>query len=185
MTGGRHRVRLDDGWVEVPVAAMGDESLVVPVVAALVFPDERRDRILIQRRDKPDAVRGRWEIPMGRWRAGETPGEAVAREVAEETGLSVQSVEAPAHRHQASPGRPFLALKPLAVTVGVAGAYPALHLAFACIAEGEPREAPGETADPRWVPITELESMLEDPAAFTGPTLAILRTWLEARDQPM
>ena len=180
MTAGLHSVRVGKGWVEVPVAVMGDESLVVPVVAALVFADDARDRILLQRRDKRDAVRGRWEIPMGRWRAGETPGEALAREVEEETGLRVVRVDAPAVRHEAAPGRPFLALHPIAVTLGVEGAYPALHLCFSCVAEGEPQALPGETADPQWVAVTDLAGMLEDPEAFTGPALAILTTWLAA-----
>jgi 8-oxo-dGTP pyrophosphatase MutT (NUDIX family) len=181
MSDGTHDAWVDGRWVEVPVAAMEGEALVVPVIAGLVFPDERRDRILLQRRDKQDAVRGRWEIPMGRWRAGETPEEALAREVEEETGLRVVRVEAPAVRHEAAPGRPFLALEPITVTVGVAGAYPALHLCFACLADGEPRALMGETADPRWIAVENLEEMLEDPAAFTGPTLAILRTWLRGR----
>ena len=183
MTAGRHLVWVGDHWVEVPVAAMGEESLVVPVVAALVFPDEGRHRLLLQKRDKPDAVRGRWEIPMGRWRAGETPVEAVTREVEEETGLRVVRVEAPAREHLAAPGRPFLALRPLAVTVGVGGAYPALHLAFACIAEGEPRPLPGETADPAWVPVALVAEMLGRAEQFTGPALAILRTWLAAGEE--
>ena len=47
-----------------------------------------RRRILLQRRDKPgEVVRGRWEVPGGRWRAGERPDVAVAREVEEETGV--------------------------------------------------------------------------------------------------
>ena len=175
---GRYRARVEGGWVVVPVGAMEGESLVVPVVAGLVSPDERLDRLLLQRRDKRDAVRGRWEIPMGRWRAGETPEAALAREVEEETGLRVQEVRVPARRHEAAPGRPFLALEPATVTIGVDGAYPALHLAFTCIAAGEPRPLPGETADPRWVGLGELATMLEDPAQFTGPALAILRTRL-------
>jgi 8-oxo-dGTP pyrophosphatase MutT (NUDIX family) len=178
MTAGRHPVRVGGEWVEVPVAMMGDESLVVPVVAALVFADDARDRILLQRRDKRDAVWGRWEIPMGRWRAGETPGEALTREVEEETGLRVIGVDTPAVRHEAVPGRPFLALRPLAVTLGVEGAYPALHLCFSCVAEGEPRALPGETADPQWVAVADLAGMLEDPESFTGPAVAILKTWL-------
>lgn len=178
MNGGRHRVLVDGRWVEVPVASMGEESLVVPVVAALVFPDEHRRSIVLQRRDKRDAVRGRWEIPMGRWRAGETPDQALRREVEEETGLRVLRVESPETRHEASEGRPFLALQPLTVTVGVEGAYPALHLCFACVAEGELRAMPGETTEPRWVGLDEVSAMLGDPASFTGPAFAILRTWL-------
>ena len=182
MKPGRHPVRVAGGWVEVPVAVMGGESLVVPVVAAVVHPAGDRTRILLQRRAKADAVRGRWEIPMGRWRAGETPGEALTREVEEETGLRVVAVDVPAAAHEAAPGRPFLALRPLAVTVGVAGAYPALHVCFACEAEGDPRPLEGETADPTWVPVAGLPGMLAEASAFTGPALAILRTWVGAED---
>jgi hypothetical protein len=87
-------------------------------------------------------------------------------------------VEIPATPHEAHPGRPFLSLEPPVVTVGVAGAYPALHLAFPCIAEGEPRARPGETAEPRWYPVSELPDMVREPSRFTGPALAILRAWL-------
>ena len=77
-----HPVLVDGRWVHLPVAAMGGEALVLPNVAALVHPPGSPDSILLQRRDKPgEAVRGRLEIPMGRWRAGETPAEAVVREM--------------------------------------------------------------------------------------------------------
>jgi hypothetical protein len=62
------------------------------------------------------------------------------------------------------------------VTVGVRGAYPALHLCFACEAEGEPRAVEGETAEPTWFTIAAVAGMLSDPSQFTGPTLAILRS---------
>jgi 8-oxo-dGTP diphosphatase len=47
-----------------------------------------RGRILVIRRRNPPAA-GRWSLPGGRIEAGETPGEAAAREVLEETGLQV------------------------------------------------------------------------------------------------
>jgi hypothetical protein len=46
------------------------------------------------------------------------------------------------------------------------------------VAEGEPRPQPGETADPRWYSVAGLKDMLQEPAQFTGPALAILRAWL-------
>jgi len=47
-----------------------------------------RDRILLVRRgQEPD--RGRWSIPGGRVEPGETSGQAVVREVLEETGVRV------------------------------------------------------------------------------------------------
>ena len=174
-----HPVLVDGRWVHLPVAAMGGEALVVPNVAALVHPPGSPDSILLQRRDKPgEAVRGRLEIPMGRWRAGETPSEAVVREVEEETGLRVIEVAAAGGRHEAAPNRPFLSVTPLAVTIGVEGAYPALHLAFACVAEGDPRPAPGETSEPGWYQTAEVRRMIEAPERFTGPALAILASVL-------
>lgn len=174
-----HRVWDGAAWRDVPVADLGGEPLVVANVAALVFPDDRRAELLLQRRDRPgEPVRGLLELPSGRWRAGETPAEAVAREVVEETGLRVREVEAPVRRYEAHRRRPFLSLDPLAITVGVEGAYPALHLVFACLAEGEPRALAGETADPRWYRLEEVRRALETPGDFTGPTVAILSEWL-------
>lgn len=176
-----HRVWAGDGWVDLPVAELSGEALVVPNVAAVVVPDEDRGEVLLQRRDKPgEVVRGRFEVPSGRWRAGETAEEALRREVLEETGLEVEAVLAPpARRVHADPSRPFEVVEPLAVTVGVAGAYPALHVAFVCVARGRPVARPGESADPRWYPVDEVRSLLEDPARFTGPALAILTAFLD------
>ncbi len=176
-----HRIWDGGAWRHVAVADLGGEPLVVANVAALVFPDEQRRSLLLQRRDRPgEPVRGLLELPSGRWRAGETPAEAVAREVTEETGLRVRRVWAPARRYEAHARRPFLSVAPLAITVGVETAYPALHLVFACIAEGEPRALTGETADPRWYSIGEVRRALGTPEDFTGPTVAILSEWLES-----
>jgi len=167
----------DGHWIQAPVAGMGGEALVVPNIAALVLR-EGTGELLLQRRDKDEVVRGRLEIPTGRWRAGETPWEAVCREVAEETGLTVRSMAGEGRRLEAHPGRPVYALEPAAVVVGASGAYPALLVAFTCVADGEPRPLTGETADPRWYPIDEVRALLADPAQFTGVAYAVLAGWL-------
>ncbi len=52
-----------------------------------------REAMLLQRRDKVgEPVRGKLELPGGRWRAGEPPEVAVAREVKEETGLDISEL---------------------------------------------------------------------------------------------
>ncbi len=57
----------------------------IPAVGALVFDAERV--LLVQRGNEP--ARGRWAIPGGRVKWGETLAEAVAREVQEETGIQI------------------------------------------------------------------------------------------------
>jgi len=166
-------------WIEAPVAGMGGEALVVPNVAALVL-QEGTGELLLQRRDKAEAVRGRLEIPTGRWRAGETPWEALSREVAEETGLTVRSMAGEGRRLESHPGWPVYALEPAAVALGAAGAYPALLVAFTCVAGGEPRPQPGETADPRWYPVEEVRALMTEPEQFTAAAYAVLAAWLEA-----
>jgi 8-oxo-dGTP pyrophosphatase MutT (NUDIX family) len=167
----------DGGWIQAPVAGMGGEALVVPNIAALVLRPGTGE-LLLQRRDKAEVVRGRWEIPTGRWRAGETPREALCREVAEETGLTVRSMAGEGRRWEPEPGRPVYAVEPAVVVVGASGAYPALLVAFTCVAEGEPRPLAGETADPRWYPLDEVREMMTHPAQFTAVAYAVLATWL-------
>jgi ADP-ribose pyrophosphatase YjhB (NUDIX family) len=60
---------------------------VVPCVGAVVT-DAAGRLLLIQRGHDPQ--RGRWTLPGGRVEPGETPEEAVVREIREETGLDVR-----------------------------------------------------------------------------------------------
>jgi len=148
-------------WIELDVPDMGGEAIVVPNVAALVYRDPDRDEILLQRRDKPgEVVRGRWELPGGRWRAGETAVEAVVREVREETGIELLAVSAGAERVEYEPNVAFGTARPLAVVNGIEGAYPSLHVLFECIGEGDPRPLEGETADPSWHALAAVREML-------------------------
>jgi len=59
----------------------------VDCVGALVYDDQRR-LLLIQRGHAPD--QGLWSLPGGRVEPGEPDDVALAREVAEETGLRVE-----------------------------------------------------------------------------------------------
>jgi len=55
--------------------------------AGAVIKDGQGRLLLIRRRNEPGA--GLWSLPGGRIEPGETGDQAVAREVREETGLSV------------------------------------------------------------------------------------------------
>lgn len=48
------------------------------------------ERVLLLRRKQPPFV-GRWTAPGGKVRAGETPDQAVQREIFEETGLTIEA----------------------------------------------------------------------------------------------
>jgi acetyl-CoA carboxylase carboxyl transferase subunit beta len=59
-----------------------------PVAAAGAVIRDRTGRLLVVRRRNPPAA-GSWSLPGGRVEPGETPAQAAAREVHEETGLTV------------------------------------------------------------------------------------------------
>ena len=65
---------------------IGNDLLLIPSVAAVVTDDE--GRILLQKKSSGEA----WSLPAGSIEPGESPEEAIIREVREETGLNV-SVE--------------------------------------------------------------------------------------------
>ncbi|MBT8197173.1 MAG: NUDIX domain-containing protein [Acidimicrobiia bacterium] len=176
----RYPVWDGSGWSDVDVPTSGGEPIVVPNVTAIVHPPGDLSRLLLQRRDKPDEpVYRRLETPGGRWRAGESALEAVRREVAEETGLRVIAVSSESVRHEPTPQRPFVVDHPIAVTVGVEGAYPALLAVFVVEAEGDPVGLPGESFEPSFWDVTDVRDLLDSqPEAFTAAAHSVLRTYL-------
>ncbi|KUL37419.1 DNA mismatch repair protein MutT [Streptomyces sp. NRRL F-4489] len=52
-----------------------------------------RGRLLAARRSAPPALAGRWELPGGKVEDGETPEQALVRELREELGVEAEPVE--------------------------------------------------------------------------------------------
>ncbi|HET9255083.1 MAG TPA: NUDIX hydrolase [Pseudonocardiaceae bacterium] len=70
-------------------------------VGAVVFDEDGR-LLLIRRAQEPG--RGRWSVPGGRVEPGETDHQALIREVAEETGLTVEIIRLLGRVHRNAPG---------------------------------------------------------------------------------
>lgn len=112
-------------------------------------------RVLAARRTTPPEAAGRWEFPGGKVEPGETPEQALVREVAEELGCTI------------------------AVDGWLDGRVPIgdkyeLTVAVARIVEGEP--TPGEHDRVRWLAADELDDV--DWLEPDLPFLAELRTLL-------
>jgi ADP-ribose pyrophosphatase YjhB (NUDIX family) len=106
----------------------------------------RDGRVLVVRRARGPAL-GVWTLPGGVVEAGETLSEALAREVAEETGLSIEPVTVAGHRE---------------VVMRDGGGRVARHFVILCFASrwiaGEPH-LNEELAEARWLRPSELSGL--------------------------
>jgi 8-oxo-dGTP pyrophosphatase MutT (NUDIX family) len=183
---GRYTTWDGQGDEAVSVPRFAGENLMVPVIRAVVRSVDRPGHILLQRRDDPtESVRGALEIPGGRWRAGESPIDAITREVEEETGIVVVDLIG-IELDRIDERRAVASIHPLVVVAGVHGAFPAVHTVIVARGTGEPRSQAGESTDVRWWPLEAVvREMDHDGDAFIPSTVAALRAyvgWLDSTE---
>lgn len=119
--------------------------MMIVTAAALVGPDNRH---LLHRRPAHKHHGGLWEFPGGKLEPGETPRQALARELAEELGIAVEAAD----------------LHPAGFAESTAdGVQPAiLLLLYRCDRwQGEPHALEGGTVD--WFTDTEMEALPMPP----------------------
>lgn len=124
----------------------------IDVVGAVIVRD---GRVLCARRGPDAELGGMWEFPGGKVEPGESPRDALVREIAEELGCRISIGEE--------------------VTTST-HAYDFAHIALTTywcdLASGEP--VPSEHAELRWLASNELDRLTWAPADL--PTVQILRS---------
>jgi len=144
------------GSRQVPVEMRSDNWPMpgprIRCVGAIITDDTGR-LLLIQRGHEPEE--GRWSLPGGRVRPGESDPEAVAREVREETGLHVE------------PGRLVGAVERPAPGGAVFDIYD-----YAASVSGGRLVAGDDAADARWIDPGDIGQL-----ALTSGLAETLATW--------
>jgi ADP-ribose pyrophosphatase YjhB (NUDIX family) len=117
-----------------------------PCAGGIVHDAARR--VLLIRRGQPPSA-GSWSIPGGRCLQGEDPAAACVREVAEETGLSVEVLRFAGQVERAAPS---------------GGVY--VIDDFACRVVGGELTAGDDAADARWVTRAEMAELELAPGVY-------------------
>lgn len=158
------------------------ESLVLPNVYALIRNGS--GGVLIQRRWKPQSdpdTLGQWELPGGKWRAGESALDCLNREVLEECGLEVSAVEGRFARHT-HPGQEVETSTPLLLVQMLVGPYTSVLAIYPGFADGQPASRGDGARDACFVDPAELRrDLIDDASSFTALSHAAL-TELVTRD---
>ncbi len=142
------------------------EKFAIPAVGAIVVKrTENEELILVQNRKKNngDGLDGLLEIPAGKIREYENIFEALRREVWEETGLHLTTIQGEnASVFSEVAGNRTTMFSPYCVTQNLSGAYSIILSTFICEAEGELLERTNETENIRWMKKDELKEIVDN-----------------------
>jgi ADP-ribose pyrophosphatase YjhB (NUDIX family) len=155
----RCAAELEHAEVSVTCPGCGFSAYANPAPTASALLVDRSGRILLSRRaDAPKA--GLWDLPGGFFDEGESPGEALRRELREETGVEVE----PGAFVGGFPDR-----------YGADGPWTINFYWEARVADGQPEpQAADDVAELRWFP----RDALPPRGEFAFPnTLAVLEAW--------
>lgn len=159
--------------------AVPAETFVLPNVYGLIKRSDESG-VLIQRRWKPETDPdnlGKWELPGGKWRADESAEDCLRRELQEEAGIDVSSVDG-LFTHCEHLGQRVETSVP---TLVVKGRISALVI-YTGYCDEQPAAEGDEARDATFMDVSELKNALrEQPDTFTALTFAAL-TELLSRD---
>ena len=166
------------------------EASVIFVAGILERTDGNVKKILIQTRWKPKITpkySGLFEIPGGHVNNHENIFDALAREVKEECGLKIikcrSSFRGELYKidqfDKSMVFQPFICQQVLTKNTGLWFGF-----VFLCEVEGELKMQKGETKDPRWVSLEELEKLLdEQPGKISPHQYQALKYYVEKMKQ--
>ena len=142
------------------------EKFAIPAVGAIIVKKVGDEEfILVQNRKKNngDGMDDLLEIPAGKIREYESIFEALRREVWEETGLHITTIQGEdASRFLDVVGNKTIVFSPYCVTQNLSGAYSIILSTFLCEAEGKLLERTNETENIRWVRRDTLKAIVDN-----------------------
>ena len=160
------------------------ETFALPAVGAIIVKKvENEEFILVQTRQKnsEDGTDGLLEIPAGKIREYENIFEALKREVWEETGLHVTTIQGEdVSQFLDINDNKTISFSPYCVTQNLSGAYSLILSTFLCEAEGELLEYTNETESIRWIRRKELKEIVDNsPESIFLMHVHALRKYLQ------
>ena len=164
---------------------MTNEIFAKPCVGAIIEKTIDGEKyIIIQTREKEDGqeTNGMIEIPAGKIREYEDVFSALRREVWEETGLRITSIQGENDVVSNQAGNvTTISFEPYCVTQNVSGAYSMILHTFLCEAEGNLLTYTDEAQNIRWEKIPNVKRLIkEEPEKIFFMHLNALKKYVDS-----